>query len=302
MASGIPDQPSPNLSRNQLSTPPPADNTNYVKAAFHWQYNWISLAGAVGFAIISGTALPILLAAGLELMYLALVPQSSRFRRLVRSWQLADQQLKHQQKLNEMLQNLSPELQSRYVHCAQICGSIRTNFAQLSAQSQIFLEQIDTRMQGLLSGYARLLFALAQQQQYLQTTAQDQIKREIASLEKTLSSEPPRVQEINQKRIEILNKRLEKFDKIIENRKVVDAQCAAVEDVLMLVRDQSVTMRDPQQVSDRLDSLVHDVEQTEQTVQQVETIFSDLSPDLDSLMSLDESSTSSSPTRVRTTN
>lgn len=302
MASGIPDQPNPNLPGNQLSTPPSEDNTNYVKAAFHWQYNWISLAGAVAFAIISGTALPILLAGGLELMYLALVPQNSRFRRLVRSWQLADEQLKHQQKLNEMLRNLSPEMQSRYVHCAQICGSIRNNFAQLSAQSQIFLEQIDKRLQGLLTGYARLLFALAQQQQYLQTTGQDQIKREIASLQKTLSNEPQRVQEINQKRIEILNKRLEKFDKITENRKVVDAQCAAVEDVLMLVRDQSVTMRDPQQVSDRLDSLVHDVEQTEQNVQQMETIFSDLSPDMDSLMSLDDSSTSSGPTRVRTTN
>lgn len=72
----------------------------------------------------------------------------------------------------------------------------------------------------------------------------------------------------------------------------------------MLVRDQSVTMRDPQQVSDRLDSLVHDVEQTEQTVQQVEAIFSDLSPDLDGLMSLDDSATSSSsgPARIRTSN
>jgi len=281
---------------------PPADNTNYVKAAFHWQYNLISLAGAGVFAVLSGTALPILLAAGLELMYLALVPQSSRFRRLVRSWQLADEQLKHQQQLNQMLQNLTPELQSRYVHCAQICGSIRSNFAQLSSQSQIFLQQIDTRLQGLLSGYARLLFAAAQQQQYLKSTGQDEIKREIASLQKTLSSEPARVQEINQKRIEILNKRLEKFDKIIENKKVVEAQCSAVEDVLMLVRDQSVTMRDPQQVSDRLDSLVHDVEQTEQTVQQVETIFSDLSPDLDGLMSLDDSSTSSGPSRIRLTN
>ena len=283
-------------------TPPPEDNTNYVKAAFHWQYNWISLAGAGLFALVSGTALPILVAAGLELMYLAVVPQSSRFRRLVRSWQLAEQQLKHQQKLNEMLRNLSPEMQSRYVHCAQICGSIRTNFAQLSAQSQIFLEQIDTSLQGLLSGYARLLFAACEQQQYLKTTGQDEIKREIAALQKSLSSEPPRVQEINQKRIEILNKRLEKFDKIIENRKVVEAQLAAVEDVLMLVRDQSVTMRDPQQVSDRLDSLVHEVEQTEQTVQQVETIFSGLSPDLDGLMSLDDTSTSAGPTRIRTTN
>jgi hypothetical protein len=230
------------------------------------------------------------------------VPQSSRFRRLVRSWQLAEEQLRHQQKLNEMLRNLSPEMQSRYVHCAQICGSIRANFAQLSSQSQIFLEQIDASLQGLLSGYARLLVAAAQQQQYSRTTGRDDIKREIAALEKNLSSEPRRVQEINQKRIEILNKRLEKFDKIAENTKVVDAQIAAVEDVLLLVRDQSVTMRDPQQVSDRLDSLMHDVEQTEQTVQQVETIFADMSPDLNGLMSLDDASTPSAPNRVRIRN
>jgi hypothetical protein len=61
-------------------------------------------------------------------------------------------------------------------------------------------------------------------------------------------------------------------------------------------------MRDPQQVSERLDSLVHDVEQTEQTVQQVEAIFSDLSPDLNGLMSIDDSTTSSGPHRVRMSN
>jgi hypothetical protein len=83
---------------------------------------------------------------------------------------------------------------------------------------------------------------------------------------------------------------------------VVDAQIAAVEDVLLLVRDQSVTMRDPQQVSDRLDSLVHDVEQTEQTVQQVETIFSDLSPDLNGLMSIEDTAASSGPNRARIPN
>lgn len=274
--------------QDQSNAPRTVDTTNYVKAALHWQYNWISLLGAVVFAIVAGTALPVLLAAGLELMYLAVVPQNSRFRRLVRSWQLADEQLKHRQKLTEMVQTLSPEMQSRFSHCVQICGSIRQNFAQLSAQSQIFLQQIDTSLQGLLLGYARLLVAASQQQQYLKSTGQDDIKREIASLQKSLSSESPRVQEINQQRIEILNKRLEKFDKISENRKVVDAQIAAVEDVLMLVRDQSVSMRDPQQVSDRLDSLVHDVEQTEQTVQQVETIFGDMTPDFNGLMSIDE--------------
>ena len=287
---------------DQSGLPGQQKEISYVKEAFHLQYNWIAMAGAGAFALISGSFLPIILAGGLELIYLATVPQNWRFQRLVRSWKYAEELQKHQQQLGEMLRSLPAELQSRYVHAAQVCGSIRNNFAQLSSTSQIFLQQIDSRLQGLLSGYARLLSAAAQQQQYLRSTEQDGIKHEIASLQKTLPNDPPKVQEINKKRVEILTKRLEKFDKISENRKVVDAQCSAVEDVLMLVRDQSVTMRDPQQVSERLDSLVHDVEQTEQTVQQVEAIFSGMSPDLDGLMSLDDTSTSSGPNRVRISN
>lgn len=277
---------------------------SYVKEAFHLQYNLIALAGVGAFALISGSFLPIILAGGLELMYLATVPHNDRFQRLVRSWKFAEQQKKQQQQLGEMLRTLPSEMQSRYMHCVQICNAIRSNFAQFSATSQIFLQQIDVRLQGLLSGYARLLLAAAQQQQYMRSTDPGEFKREIASLQKTMANDPPKVQEINKKRIEILSKRQEKFDKISENRKVVDAQLSAVEDVLMLVRDQSVTMRDPQQVSDRLDNLVHDVEQTEQTVQQVEAIFSDLSPDLDGLMSLDDSAASSSsgPARIRISN
>ncbi len=289
-------------SQDQSSSPDQQDKISYVKEAFHLQYNWIALAGAGAFALISGTFLPVILAGGLELMYLAIVPQNDRFQRLVRSWKFAEQQKHKQQQLSDMLRSLPAEMQSRYVHSVQICNAIRSNFAQFSSTSQIFLQQIDTRLQGLLSGYARLLVAAAQQQQYMKSTDPNEFKREIAGLQKSMPTDPPKVQEINKKRIEIMTKRQEKFDKICENRKVVDAQLSAVEDVLMLVRDQSVTMRDPQQVSDRLDSLVHDVEQTEQTVQQVEAIFSDLSPDLDGLMSLDDTSTSSGPSRIRIPN
>ena len=163
---------------------------------------------------------------------------------------------------------------------------------------------MDGRLSGLLNGYARLLLAAAQQQQYLRSTDQNEIKREVATLQKSLSTDPPRVQEINKKRIEILTKRLEKYDKRCENRTVVDAQCSAVEDVLHLIRDQSVTMRDPQQISDQLDNLVKDVEETEQTVQQVEAIFSDLTPDMEGIMSMDDTSTSTSsgPSRTRIPN
>jgi len=230
------------------------------------------------------------------------VSQHPRFQRLVRSWKFAEEQKQNEQKLTDMLRSLPPDMQGRYIKLAEVCGSIRGNFSQLSSTSQIFVQQMDSRLEGLLHGYARLLSAAYQQRQYVKTTDPDVIKREIAALQQHMDSDPARVQDINKKRIEILSKRLEKYQKITENRQVVDAQCSAVEDVLQLVRDQSVTMRDPQQVSDQLASLVHDVEQTEQTVQQVESIFSGLTPDMEGIMqdvgSSDSSSNSAQRTRI----
>jgi hypothetical protein len=289
--SGLPDAPGPDASSKE---------PNYVKEAFKVQYNWISLCGAAAAALITGTAIPLALAGGLELMYLAVVSQHPRFQRLVRSWKFAEDQKAHEQRLGDMLRSLPPDMQGRYVRLAEICRSIRSNFAQLSSTSQIFVQQMDQRLQGLLNGYARLLSAAFQQRQYVKTTDPDQIKKEIAALQQHMQNDPPRVQDINKKRVEILSKRLEKYQKIAENRQVVDAQCSAVEDVLQLVRDQSVTMRDPQQVSDQLANLVHDVEQTEQTVQQVESIFSGLTPDMEGIMQdVGSSSTSTSGQRTR---
>jgi hypothetical protein len=281
--------------------PAPQDkDINFVKEAFNIQYNWIALGGAAAFALVTGTAIPIALAGGLELMYLAVVSQHPRFQRLVRSWKFAEQQKLNEQKLGDMLRSLPPDMQGRYIKLAEVCRSIRGNFAQLSSTSQIFVQQMDTRLEGLLHGYARLLSAAFQQRQYVKTTDPDQIQKEIAALQQHMNSDPPRVQDINKKRVEILSKRLEKYQKITENRQVVDAQCSAVEDVLQLVRDQSVTMRDPQQVSDQLANLVHDVEQTEQTVQQVESIFSGLTPEMEGIMQdVDTSSSSSGAQRTR---
>jgi hypothetical protein len=174
---------------------------------------------------------------------------------------------------------MPPELRTRYVALDTLCGAIRSNYSRLSSTSQMFLEQMAQRLLGLLEAYLRLLYADFQHSEYLETTDPDTIRREAAQLERSLSSDPPQVQEINRRRVEILTKRLERYDKVRENQKVVQAQCLAIEDILKLIRDQSVSMRDPQQVSDQLESLVHDVEQTEETVRQVEAVFEMATPD-----------------------
>jgi hypothetical protein len=250
---------------------------NYLKEAFHLQYNYIALAGAAAFAVVSGTALPLMLGAGLELIYLSVVPNNSRFQRLVRSSKFEQQKKEREKGLSQLFYELPPEMKARYASMDGICRGIRANYGRLTSTSQMFVEQMESKLSGLAQSYIRLLNSAFHHREYLRATNPDNIRKELDTLQKDLEHDSPKVQEINRKRVEILNKRIEKYDKVQDNCKVIDAQCAAVEDVLQLIRDQSVTMHDPQEISDHLDNLVKDVEQTEETVREVETIF-DLSP------------------------
>lgn len=267
---------------------------SYVKEALKWQYNVIAMAGAAAFAVISGNPLPLMLGAGFELIYLSTVPQMGRFQRLVRSWKYDEEKRKREISLNALFYELPPEMRARYARLDDTCGAIRENYRRLTSTSQMFVEQMENKLQALSQSYIRLLNSAFHHRHYLRGTNPDAIRKETAQLEKGLERDAPKVQEINRKRIEILKKRVEKYEKVNENCQVIDAQCAAIEDVLQLIRDQSVTMRDPQQISDHLESLVKDVEQTEETVREVESIF-ELSP----LATADLEPGPSSRTRVR---
>ncbi|MGO8818506.1 MAG: hypothetical protein ACLQVG_28005, partial [Terriglobia bacterium] len=196
------------------------DQINFVKEALKWQYNWIGLGGAALFALVSGSGMALVLAAGLEMIYLSLVPQSSAFRRLVRSWKYADEKRRREVKLSAMFNELPPDMRKSYAGLTSMCAAIRANYSRLSSTSQMFLEEMQQRLDGLLQAYLRLLFAAFQHSEYLRTTDPNVIKRDLEKLQHSIESDPPKVQEINRRRIEILTKRLEKFGKVGENQKV----------------------------------------------------------------------------------
>ena len=256
---------------------------NYFKAAFLWQYNLIALAGAAAFAMMSGSELPLVLGAGVELMYMATIPNWERFQRLVRSWDFREQQKVHDNQMRQLRDRLPFEARERYHQLETIAADIRKNIDRLSPTSQAMLEQLEKQLQGLLTSHIRLNSALAQHREYLQSTDPGSIRKELEQLQRTMSKLPEKVQEINRKRVDILQKRLDKNTRISENQQVIFAQTRAIEDVLHLIRDQSITMSDPQQVSDRLEILVKDVEGTEDTIREMEQVFQ-IAPEAESLL------------------
>jgi chromosome segregation ATPase len=269
---------------------------NYFKAAFLWQYNLIAMAGAAAFSFVSGSPLPLILGAGVELMYMASIPNWPRFQRLVRSRQFAEQQREHEQRMRSMRDRMPFEAIERFRGLELVAADIRKNIDRLSPTSQVMLEQLEQQLQGLLNGFIRLNNSLAQHREYLQTTDPAAIRKELDQLRRSLDKMPEKVREINRKRIDILEKRLERNGRISENQQVIFAQSKAIEDVLHLLRDQSVTMSDPHQISDRLEVLVKDVETTEDTIREMEQVFQ-ISPEAESI--LDSGSNSGSNDRLR---
>src|SRR5690606_35740285 len=107
----------------------------------------------------------------------------------------------------------------------------------------------------------------------------------IAGLQEDMRDDPPRVRAIKQRRLRILEQRLERLKKSGENLDIIKAQLETIEDVTKYIHEQSLTLRNPEEITFQLDMLLSEVEETEATVEQLEDIFSpaaDLLGDIDS--------------------
>jgi hypothetical protein len=92
-------------------------------------------------------------------------------------------------------------------------------------------------------------------------------------LEHEMKSGPERVQQIKARTRAVLEKRLDRYKKALENRDLIDAQTETVQEVLQLLRDQSYSMRDPRSITEQIDGLVSSAEETERGVKDMEEIL-----------------------------
>ena len=257
--------------------PPVPDEPNYLAHAFKSQYNLIGLATAFGFALLSGSIEPLILAAGLELTVLPLVAWSERFQRLVRARLLDEAREETQQRkqleASEMLQYLPDPERQRYRGLQGLAREIRENYKGLDASSRMLLDELVQKLQFLLRFYLRMRYSLMRYQNYFDTTDPERIQERIAMLEREMTAGPERVQQIKARTRAVLEKRLERYQKVLENKQLVEAQTETVEEVLQLLRDQSYSIRDPRSITEQLDGLVSSAEETERGVRDLEDIL-----------------------------
>jgi hypothetical protein len=256
----------------------PAEEPNYLAHAFKSQYNLIGLGTAAGFSLLSLNPLPLLVAAGLELIVLPLVSGNERFQRLVRARlsEEAEETRETRQRIesSEMLAAMPEMERQRHRELSALAGEIRQNYKGMNSTSQMLLEQLVEKLDFLLSFHLRMRYSLARYQAYFNSTDPERIQERIVMLDHEVAKGPERVQQIKARTRSVLIKRLERYQKALENRELIDAQTETIQEVLQLLRDQSYSMRDPRSITDQLDGLVTAAEETERGVKDMEDLLS----------------------------
>lgn len=260
---------------------------NYTKEAFLNPWNLAFLIMAMLTAFFLSGADPwfnviLILASAVELIYLGVMPRQERFRRVVRAQRAAEHAKPPSQK--EIYQVLDKHNQRRYARLRKLEKDIQTNYAKLSYASQGMLNSHLQKIDGLLDSYLNLLYQKERYEHSLQSTIESEVMRSISELRNDMENDPPRVLAIKQRRLKILEQRLERFKKSRENLEIIEAQLETIEDVTKYIHEQSLTLRNPEEITFQLDTLLSEVEETQATVEEMESVFGrpgDLLSDID---------------------
>lgn len=264
---------------------PPGDE-NYVQSAFLNRANLAVLGGAAVASLALLNPLPILVAAGAELVYLGIVPSLPRFKRAVRARRAEERHSADQEATEAMLEGLSPNQRESYFALHDLRDRILENYRRVPG-GNVLADTSAARMDGLLASFVRLLTTLNSYRRYLTNTDRKVIERELAELRVGLadraSGEGDKVREVKGRRVEILQKRLERFDRAAESRELISHQLASIDDFMRLLHEQSITLRDPDVLGQQLDHLAIEIQATDETVREMEkfaAITEELGPSL----------------------
>jgi hypothetical protein len=248
-----------------------SDEPNYLVEAFKSQYNLIAMGTAIGFAVLSGSFLPLIVAAGLELTVLPLMERFQRYQRARNREK--EREAKRAGEHLAMLQCLSEGERRRYEELAGLADEIRQNYTGLDPSSQMLLDEVVHKLHFLLAFYLRMRSSVARYEEYFESTDPRRMQERIARLDQEIGRSPERVKQVKSRTRTVLQKRMERYQKALENKQLVDAQTETVQEVLHLLRDQSYSMRDPRSITEQLDSLVSSAEETERGVRDMEELI-----------------------------
>jgi len=258
--------------------------SDYLRAAFSARPigmfippNWVGL-GIFGMLGVLNPGFW-LIGIGLELGYLGVLASNPRFQRTVVAQQQWETRRRWQNKMEEIVQQLTADGQSRYRALEARCRTILEQQFRGGDFSSV-QEAQGEGLGRLLWIYLRLLWTRQAIQRILRDSGKasddaEELRERVADLEARLkdASVGEELRKSLASQVEILRQRLEKRREAREKVAFLDAELTRIQEQVELVREQAVLSTDSETVSQRIDQITSTLGGTSDWIREQQQIY-----------------------------
>jgi hypothetical protein len=226
----------------------PKIDFKYLKEAFKEPINFWGMAGFAVAAAYVQDVTPLVAALAAETLYLATVPASSLYRRLVdRREKQRLLKLREQQREN-LIKAFDPREREAVEYLRWMKNQIYSNYKKFTGTKEVpqNIQSLDQRWEDFVD----LLDVYRRRKHHLRSINRQAVQNQLQQAERSVeAARDDRERRIQQANVEILKRRVAAFNDIERSVKLVEGQLQSIENFFGLVNDQVVTLPTPERVS-----------------------------------------------------
>jgi len=254
----------------------PKIDLRYLKEAFKEPINFWGMAGFAVAAAYVQDVTPLVAALAAETLYLATVPASSVYRRLVDRREKQRLLKLREQQREALIKLFDPREREAVEYLRWMKNQIYSNYKKFTGTKQIpqNIQSLDHRWEDFVD----LLDVYRRRKHHLRSINRQAVQNQLVQAERSVeASRDDRERRIQQANVEILKRRVAAFNDIERSVKLVEGQLQSIENFFGLVNDQVVTLPTPERVSSLdFEQLSDSIAMTKQMLEETSDTFAAL--------------------------
>ncbi|HEX8285822.1 MAG TPA: hypothetical protein VF588_20865 [Pyrinomonadaceae bacterium] len=245
----------------------------YLKEAVMEPANFWGMAGFAVAAAYTWSPIPLAAALVAEGAYLATVPASTIYRRLVdgrNRKRLVELRGKQRERL---IESFDPREREAVLYLKWLKNKIFDNYVKFTGAKDLPLNirSLEQRWEDFVD----LLDVYRRRKHHLRSVNRQAVQNQLAQAERSVEGAPDdRARRIQQANVEILRRRLAQFSELERSVKLVEGQLQSIENFFGLVNDQVVTLPTPERVSSLdFEQLSDSIQMTKQMLEETSDVM-----------------------------
>src|SRR2546425_8943857 len=251
----------------------PKIDFRYLKEAFKEPINFWGLAGFAIVAAYFRDVTPLMAGMAAEALYLAVVPATPFYRRLVeRREKERGRKLRDSQR-EAVIKGFDPREREAVEYLRWMKNQIYSNYKKFTTSKDIpaNLQTLDQRWEDFVD----LLDVYRRRKHHLRSTNRQAVQNQLKQAEHAVqTATDDRQKRIQQANAEILRRRVAAFNDLERSVRMVEGQLQSIENFFGLVNDQVVTLPTPERVSSlHFEQLSDSIAMTRQMLEETADTF-----------------------------